>query len=63
MSDAKRFVVFIFPEYYPSGGWTDFHDAFDTFGAAKDSLDQDRNDYEEGHVVDLCTGKIVYRRN
>ena len=57
----KRYAVFAGHYYYPSGGWDDFKDSFDTQDEADDaaiyfygiSLDWVQ-------VVDITTGKRVW---
>ena len=36
--DMKRFLLFEFPDYYPSGGVHDLEDDFDTLKEAQDHL-------------------------
>lgn len=54
----KRYAVFGFEGYYPSGGWNDFLESFDTveeaLKRAKESF------YSNVQVVDLLTGEQHY---
>jgi hypothetical protein len=54
----KRFLVFACADYYPSGGWDDLYDSFETKEdavlAAKNCVARDR--YLNCHVIDLMTG-------
>ncbi len=61
--NMRRFVVFSGDHYYPTGGWSDMHAAYDTLDEAKDGLTEiaGRNKYTWGHIVDLTTGQIVHR--
>ena len=64
MSMIKRFVIFAGHYYYPSGGWSDFQDSFDTqeeaveaalhfYSIAKDWV----------QIIDLTTGKTKSAQN
>lgn len=62
----KRFLLFQFDVFYPSGGWEDLQGAFETFDEAKanivasnDSPNDSRNQY--WHIVDLQAMQIVLR--
>ena len=59
----KRFLLFSFPEYYPSGGFEDFVECFDTIEEAKCYYASDKVDYykEICHIYDLELKKIVYK--
>jgi hypothetical protein len=59
---VKRYLLFVYPRFYPSGGWHDFEGSFDSIAGAlahvpnvwlvsADSL---------VHVVDAQTGQIVH---
>lgn len=56
----KRFLVFSSACYYPSGGWDDFHAAFDDLDQAKASADEQDSEWTWSHVVDLTTLSVVY---
>lgn len=57
----KRFMLFAYDAFYPSGGWSDFHGSFDTLDeavAAWVALHQERLlDYYQ--IVDLHTGEEI----
>lgn len=58
----KRYWVFWWDVYYPSGGWNDFISDHDTEEEAKlvlDSALNAPNRYREGLVLDSQTGDIV----
>jgi hypothetical protein len=50
----KRYLLFCFDGYYPSGGWGDFVGTFDTIEEALKNRDRDH--YQ---VVDTETMKVV----
>jgi len=56
----KRYLVFAFDEYYPSGGWDDFLKDFDTFGEAKKYIMEEhkksKRDYYQ--IVDTQTRRV-----
>lgn len=57
----KRFLVFAYDRYYPSGGWNDFKDSFDTYEEAEayaTSL-KDNKVFDFSHVVDTVIGDTV----
>lgn len=41
----KRYLVFIYPEYYPSGGFGDFKQSFDTIDEIKEWLIENHSEY------------------
>lgn len=49
----KRFLVFYYLDYYPSGGWNDFEDSFDT---AEEAIAF----HGACQVVDSASGKIIW---
>jgi hypothetical protein len=54
----KRYLVFQFDQYYPSGGWSDFTGAYDTLTQAlKARADNPQAEYY--HIVDSELGGIV----
>jgi len=58
---VKRYLLFSGTDYYPSGGWNDFDDSFDSAEAAKVQLDATTKDnYKWGHVIDSQTGKCIH---
>lgn len=44
----KNYLLFAGDHYYPSGGWDDFREAFETWGEA----DQEGKGLKEQHKVD-----------
>ena len=58
----KRFLLFGGITYYPSGGWFDFQDGYDTLkeaiAAAKQKF-KDAPDYEWWHVYDTVIDEVV----
>lgn len=61
----KRFLLFVYPIFYPIGGMRDFKGSFDTLEEAmKFYNEQPMGEYEEMsdylyHVFDINIGKIV----
>ena len=51
----KRFMVFAYDQYYPSGGWSDFRESFETLAEAKAFSAELRYDFTE--IIDLDTGE------
>jgi hypothetical protein len=51
----KRFLTFVYDNYYPGGGWTDMREAFDTFDEAHTSMKQHEKKYgpDNFEIVDL----------
>jgi hypothetical protein len=47
----KRFLVFAGDDYYPSGGWKDFHSDHDTLKEAADVVNA-------RHVEDWCKDEL-----
>lgn len=54
----KRYLVFASAHYYPSGGWHDFVESFDTREEADVCARTVAGDYVWSHVVDSETGEI-----
>jgi hypothetical protein len=54
----KRYLVFSFPEFYPSGGMEDFIGDFDRLFEAMDALS--KSHHTTGHVYDTIEKKIVF---
>lgn len=54
----KRYLLFAGSHYYPSGGWDDFKDSFDTIETALSVAVNYELDWY--HIVDTTTGKKVY---
>lgn len=57
MFKMKRFLLFAFDAYYPSGGWSDFQGSFDTQQKAVNKVIEMRRDIYQ--IVDAQTGQIV----
>ena len=58
----RRFALFVGTDYYPAGGWDDFHSAYDTkeeARAAGERIAGLRHNYDWWHVVDLTIGDKV----
>jgi len=63
----KRYLVFSMYAYYPSGGWDDFCDSFDTLDEARahaEGMIKKRSSggggYDWSHVIDSETSKQVW---
>lgn len=53
----KRFLLFTFDEYYPSGGWADFVDSFETIEEARTrATTRQRDEYQ---IVDGAHGTVI----
>ncbi|SDC29584.1 hypothetical protein SAMN05444678_102224 [Sphingomonas sp. YR710] len=57
MSDLKQFALFAFNDCYPSGGWGDFVDSFDTIEEAAAHGKTLPRDIRS--IIDLRTGEDV----
>ena len=53
----KRYLLFAYDEYYPSGGWYDFRGSFDSIEEAKKFCDRVNRDWAE--IVDSQEGKVL----
>jgi hypothetical protein len=60
----KRYAVFAYSDYYPSGGWGDLFGRYETLEEAKKAIEEDkapggplrqRSDHYD--IVDLVTGE------
>jgi hypothetical protein len=58
----KRFLVFAYDHYYPSGGWKDFQDSFDDEKEAigKATSLKETKTFDHAHVIDSKTGEAVF---
>lgn len=59
----KPFLVFAGSIYYPSGGWGDFKEGFDTVDQATafaDGFVKGEGCLAWAHVVDVARGEIAY---
>lgn len=57
----KRYLLFAGDNYYPSGGWGDFVDGFDSVEQA--ALKLAERSYDWFQIVDATTGEIVAGTN
>lgn len=55
---VKRYIVFGSAAYYPSGGWGDFVNSFDTEAEAIICADNLKGLHPE--IIDLETGEDIY---
>lgn len=59
----KRYLVFAGNYYYPSGGWNDFHSAYDTLEEARELTKKMKSEaglWEDWcHIIDIQTGEEV----
>ena len=56
----KRYLLFVYSQYYPTGGWNDFAGDFATVENAKEMLLVLKSlDSEWWHIVDTETKTIV----
>lgn len=57
----KRYLLFAYPEYYPSGGFKDFRNSFNTIEEANAEYRKLRitRDVNEAHIVDCETWQII----
>lgn len=60
MATDKRFLVFGYPIYYPTGGMTDLLESFFTLDEAKEFIEN--NDWDQYQVYDRIEGLIVYKK-
>lgn len=53
----KRFLLFSYAAYYPSGGWSDLYDSYDTLEEARAAFvaAASNNDHQ---IVDTETGEV-----
>jgi hypothetical protein len=56
-----RYLVFIWGNYYPSGGWNDFSDSFDDLDEAVACMEGkvSADPFYNGQVIDSTTGREV----
>jgi hypothetical protein len=52
----KRFALFQYCLYYPSGGWNDCRGLYDTEADAKAAMG---GGYDMTQIVDLLTGEVI----
>ena len=57
---TKRYAVFVFDHYYPSGGWEDFVGAYSDIKEARDKAVSFKKDRPgTWQIVDLQTLEVV----
>lgn len=57
----KRYLVFIYPSYYPGGGWSDFVGSFVSSQEAFDFADAYKGENSGGtEVIDLESEEDIY---
>ena len=54
----KRFLLFGFPEHYPTGGWNDFISQHDTKEEVHDAIREHTGRVSYYQIVDTETGEI-----
>lgn len=54
----KRYLLFVYAQYYANGGWHDFEGDFDTIEEAKNKLLENPN-LEWWHIVDTVSKSII----
>ena len=63
----KGYLLFVFSEFYPEGGWDDFVGSYDTIEEARNHLGESgfnfdfdsKYQYQIYQIVDIFDGKIV----
>lgn len=61
-SVLKRFLVFAYDAYYPSGGWNDYQGSFETLAEVRKHIaevNEETSAPDYFNVVDAHTGKAV----
>lgn len=56
----KKFILFQYESYYPSGGLSDIADSFDTIEEAKAAVAKKPRDFNE--IVDRDTWEMVWQQ-
>lgn len=59
-SALKRYLVFAFDDYYPTGGWNDFIESFDTLDYAALTAERVGKTRQVTQVVDSTTLTVVW---
>lgn len=54
----KRFLVFVYEDHYPAGGWGDFVGSFGTLAEAQAVAS--KCEWKNADIVDSGIGEIVY---
>jgi hypothetical protein len=57
----KRYLLFTYQIYYPSGGWNDFKGSFDDIEEARGVWTNDPYRDDRCQVIDRDTGQIVWK--
>lgn len=60
MSKPKRYLLFTYDTYYPSGGWSDFDGSFDSIDEIVEYLKEQDYKCDCKEIIDLETGDDVY---
>jgi hypothetical protein len=55
----KRYLLFSFDHYYPSGGWYDFDSSSDSYQELVDKAKELNQEY--WHIVDTETGDVTWK--
>jgi len=58
----NRFLLFAGSYYYPSGGWNDFVQSFESLESAKDYIITNVSGYDWIQIVDSKTEEIVFSK-
>ena len=57
--EVKKYLVFMFDDYYPGGGWNDFVNSFDSIEEGKKVIWDEKQDNSQ--IVDSHTGEIIFQ--
>lgn len=57
----KRYLIFKYATYYPSGGWSDFVSSHDTLPEAQTSRQSIHDNHVTTEIVDTESMKVVER--
>jgi hypothetical protein len=58
---VERYLVFSGKNYYPSGGWDDFHGDYASLEQAKAVVEElEKDDTVWAHIADLEVGKALH---
>lgn len=59
----KKFLLFAYTNYYPSGGWEDFNSDHDTAELAREEIKKGFTEYpwqiECAHIVSVADMKVI----
>ena len=58
----KRYLLFSGDNYYPSGGWYDFDESFDSLEGAREHIEKLKKEHHPdwAHIVDTETGNVFF---